>query len=327
MVAGSEGVAVVGIHDPRSIGIERYVTRLAETLVEAGVNYAVAARADAGAVAHFHFGNSTRSIIPRAALRRKRMVVTVHDVIPRTRALLPAYRSAVYPAILRGATAVVVHSEFAAGMLAGVAGIARSRISVIAPGANLASPLGRDDARSRSGLPPGPPLFVLPGVIKPAKLVEEAIAAATPLIAQGRMRLTLAGAVADPVLVQAARRAGVDVIADPVSERYDALICAADAVVVLRRDAVGETNGPLLDAFAAGRPVLANPVGSIPETMGDGGLLVSADVDAIRAGFEELLQPRRLETLERAARRRGQRLTWRSAAEAHAVLFAEAARA
>ncbi len=66
-------------------------------------------------------GRTSTSRTPRAhfsadAARPSTFVVTVHDVVPRTRALAPLYRRSRTRVSLRSA-AVIVHSRFAADML------------------------------------------------------------------------------------------------------------------------------------------------------------------------------------------------------------------
>ncbi len=104
-----------GVRNPRSYGVARYAARLAEALAHENVVYRLDDRPTTAQWAHFHLANSSRALL--AGLRPGLgFVVTVHDVVPRTRALLPLYRALAYPRLARSA-AVVVHSRFAADML------------------------------------------------------------------------------------------------------------------------------------------------------------------------------------------------------------------
>jgi glycosyltransferase involved in cell wall biosynthesis len=290
---------ISGIIDPRSTGIRAYAERLSDSLVQTGIAYALSSRSLPSEPAHFHLGNSTRSLLPDLLRRRDRYIVTLHDVLPRTRALQLPQRALLLPAVLRRASCVVVHSAHAADLLtAGLIGPAPRRIEVIPHAAT--EPRHPDRALARgvlaAALMPGLesdglPLFVLPGTLKQAKLVAETLVAAKPLIAAGRMRLLLAGAVPERWLVDAAERSGAALLRSPDRDAYGRAIVAADVVLCARADSVGETNGPLLDAIGAGRPALITAVGSAPEIAGESAVVVAPTAQGLRQGIEELLDP------------------------------------
>lgn len=319
---------VAAVSDPASAGVRRYVERLAAALAAAGVDYRPVTRPLPGRVAHVHLANSTRAVLPAVALRREPFLVTVHDVLPRARVLRPLQRALVLPLCVARAARIVVHSEHAADLLAGGGAVARDRILVLPHPASPAPGLDRAAARTLLGLGAGgPPLFVLPGVLKGAKLVAETLAAAAPLLAAGRARLLLAGHVADETLAAQAAAAGAVVVRDPDDAAYAAAIAAADAVLCLRADSVGESNGPLLDAIGAGRPSLVTGVGSAPETAGAAAHVVPAHATGIRAGLEALLDDDRRDVLAAAACERAADLTWAAAGRRHADLLREVAHA
>jgi glycosyltransferase involved in cell wall biosynthesis len=164
---------------------------------------------------------------------------------------------------------------------------------------------------------------VLPGTLKRAKLVRETLLAAAPLLAHGRARLLLAGSGADDALAAEVERSGALLLRAPDEATYERAIVAADAVICVRSDSVGESNGPLLDAIGAWRPSLVTAVGSGPEIAGDSAVVVGAGSRGIRAGLEALLDGD--ERRERAARSRelAGRLTWDAAARAHHELLKE----
>jgi glycosyltransferase involved in cell wall biosynthesis len=248
------------------------------------------------------------------------LLVTVHDVVPRTRALLPVYRALVYPQLRRRADAVVVHSAYAADMLVRRTGRRPSRLEVIPHPASRPRFTDRIEARRALGWPEDALIAVLPGVIKPAKLVGEVLAATSD--ASG-WRLALAGRLVDRRVTRDAQARDALVLSDPDDADYERAIAAADCVLCLRSGSVGETNGPLLDALGAGRAVLATATGSIPEVAGDAARLCGGTERAIRAGLAELSDPGARSELERAATRRAALLTWEASAVAHAALFRE----
>jgi glycosyltransferase involved in cell wall biosynthesis len=302
---------ILGVHDAGSIGIARYVRRLADACAAQGRRYVPAGRPQRDLPAHFHLGNSSRRVVWQAPLRGRPYVLTVHDVVPRDRRLLPLYRAAVYPFAVRHAAALVVHSRFAADLLLRHAGVDAARLHVIAHAASTPRRAEtRTEARAALGLDPaGPPLFVLPGVLRSAKLVDAVAAAAAPLIAAGELELLLAGAARG-------RQA-------PDDAQYERALLAADVVVCLRAGSVGETNGPALDALGAGKPLLASRSGSLPEVAGNAAWYVEPDAlepDGIRAALRRLLDAG-WSDLAAAARRRGGELGWHAAAAAHLELL------
>lgn len=321
----AQRATTIGIRDPRSIGIGRYVARLADAMHALGEPYVPADAPRRGARLHFHLGNSSRRVVWQSRLAQRPYVVTVHDVIPRTPALMALYRTAVYPLCVRRAAGVVVHSEYAARLLVSEAGVERESIEVIAFPASAPPPgIGRDAARRQLGLrPSGPPLFVLPGVVKEAKLVTPVLEAAASLTAAGDARLLLVGPVADARVAESARRIGASLIDSPGDAEYDLAILAADCVLNLRAGSVGETNGPLLDAIGAHRAVLATDNGSIREVAGGAAAFVrAATAEAIADGMRGLLGPGARAALAQAAARRAAELTWDASARSHVALLA-----
>jgi glycosyltransferase involved in cell wall biosynthesis len=318
---------ISGVLDPRSTGIRAYAERLRDSLAPAGVDYSLSWRPLPSAPAHFHLGNSTRSLLPDLIRQRDPLAVTLHDVLPRMRALRLPHRALLLPVVLARAGCVIVHSAHAADLLSRSSiGPTARRIEVIPHAATTPREPSRALARDalaadlRQDLEPsGPPLFVLPGTLKRAKLVAETLAAARPLIAAGRMRLLLAGAAPEPWLVEAAQRSGAALLRSPDHDSYERAIVAADVVLCARADSVGETNGPLLDAIGAGRPAVITAVGSAPEIAQDSAVVVEPTAKGLRQGISALLDPD--ERRERAAH--AQTLAGRFSSERVAARHAE----
>ena len=278
---------VTAIHSQSSLGVSRYCKRLAAALRAIDVDYVLAARP--GPAPHWHLANSSRGALAHAPLARGPFVVTGHDLRPRTRALEPLYRFGVDPLVLRRAAAVVVHSSYAASLLGDW-----RRVHVIPHPATRFPPLERRMARRALGWDEEARIALLPGVPKGVKLVAEAQGSV-----RAPWRLVVLGSVDDVTYAHA--------------------FAAADAVLVLRRDSVGESNGPLLDGLGAGRAVLATPTGSIPEVAGGAAVLCAPD--RIAESLDELWTAK--DELEQKARARASELSWEASARAHAALFAE----
>ena len=315
---------VCGIRNADSLGVSRYAARLADALGDEEIEYLLADEPTAEVPAHFHLANSSRALLTTRTTRREHFIVTVHDVVPRTRALHPLYRAWVYPRVVRHAAAVVVHSAFAADLLVHAAGRSPRRLEVIPHPARRPPETGRDAARRALGWPDDELIAVTPGVLKSAKLVREALSA----VAQAPgWRIALAGRFRDRSIENQARAGGALVVADPTDTEYEQSIVGADCVLCLRSGSVGETNGPLLDALGAERAVLATDTGSIREVAGDAATFCEGTVAGVRNGLRHLSNPDVRLELERVAARRAAILTWQASAADHAALFREVFRA
>lgn len=81
-----------------------------------------------------------------------------------------------------------------------------------------------------------------------------------------------------------------------------------------------------VEAMASGVPVIASDVGSLPEVVGDAGILVPpGDVDALAAALRRLDDdPQLRHDLAERGRKRAERFSWRAIAEAHHGVYLEA---
>ena len=312
-------LVVEGVLNPRSLGVSRYARSLGNALVGEGVEYVLRSRPSRAASVHFHLANSSRALLLERPGRMERAVVTVHDVVPRLRALRPLYRARIYPLLSRRASVVIVHSTFAADLLVREAGARPARLEVVPHPARRPEERDRASARADLGWPEDTLIAVLPGVIKPAKLVREALAA----VAGTGWRLALSGRPDDAAAVRSARSLGALVLPDPDDAAYERAIVASDCVLCLRAGSVGETNGPLLDALGAGRAVLATPTGSIPEVAGEAAAYCDGTESEIRRALEGLTSEGVRAELERRAASRAAELTWEASAAHHAHVFRE----
>jgi glycosyltransferase involved in cell wall biosynthesis len=83
-----------------------------------------------------------------------------------------------------------------------------------------------------------------------------------------------------------------------------------------------------VEAMASGVPVVASASGSLPEVVGDAGLLVPpGDPAALRAALRDLAgNPERRRELGGRGRARAARFSWSSVAQAHLALYQEVGR-
>jgi glycosyltransferase involved in cell wall biosynthesis len=286
----------------------------------------------------FHFCDQASSIVPPAP----RTVVTVHDLamarVPETfgrrRA---AYKRAMTGQAVRRATLVIAVSAATARDVVELVGIDPARVRVVAHGVDPR--FGEaDDATSAAAaralaLPARYLLYV--GRLEPRKNLPVLVDA----YAQARRRhalaapLVIAGAPSwlDEDLEGRALRAGVADHVHFLGHVPDALLpgLVAGALAVAYPSRYEGFGLPVLEAMAAGTPVVTSNVSSLPEVAADAALLVDPDdtdglADALaRLAGDDVLRER----LIAAGLARAATFTWpRAAAETVAVYLEAAAK-
>jgi len=229
----------------------------------------------------------------------------------------------------RVARAVAVQSEVEAGLLREFA--PADRLRLVPPGVDLAA--WSDPAGDRAGglsLPPAYFLFV--GRIASNKGIPSLVAAIARIPPTERLPLVLMGSDwGERKHIEAeARRLGIadalvwlDHVADP--RAYRAVIRGARALVLPSEwEAYGFV---LLEAMAAGTPIVATSVGAVPEVLGGGrfGLLVPyGDPDALGRALRSTGTDREATGLRReAASAHVLGLDWSASAERFQSLYRE----
>ena len=176
------------------------------------------------------------------------------------------------------------------------------------------------------------PFFLFVGTLEPRKNLRRLIEG----FANFRGRVGEAG----PTLVLAGRRGWLaDDLVDLARPLGDAvrflgavdqegLVALYNATLALVLVSVYEGFGlPALEAMACGRPTLVSDSGSLPEVVGDAGLLVSpTDVDAIARALEHLWEDEGLRwTLGERGRQRAMGFDWESVARRTDEVYRQAA--
>jgi glycosyltransferase involved in cell wall biosynthesis len=306
----AEGLPVIEVSDPPIA--RRGPSRIAAMAFSARRTRGVGAKVADLDVVHY----ALTVPIPRA---KAPTVVTLHDIQHRD---LPeffgparrSFRRVAYDRAARGATIVVVTSEFVRSRALELLELEPERVQVI--------PLAIDHTLFRPGQEEREPLVLYPARPWPHKNHTRLFEAFTALReTRPRLRLVLTGGGLERLgpLPEGVERWGV-VSPTELASLYRRAAC-------LVYPSLYEGFGlPPLEAMASGCPVAASHAGAIPEVCDNAAVLFDpTDVDAIAAGILET-DERRDELVERGlARAAG--FTWDETARKHEAVYATAATA
>ena len=286
--------------------------------------------------------HGTNFVVPPA--RRAGRVATVHDLTPLTSPELCSKASLAYPGLVRRALRrgafVHVPSHFVASQVVELLGAAPERVRVIAHGIDHLRPgaPGGSGAPREPGAPHGTsrhrerPYVLALGTVEPRKdlptlvgafsLLAESLAELDLLIVgpAGSGEARLRDAVASSGFGERVVRLG---FLDE-QDRTELLQGAA----VLAYPSLDEGFGlPPLEAMSVGVPVVASTGGALPETLGDGAVLVSpgdhrALADALASVLEDAGSTARLVA---RGRERAASYTWGKTAKGLLELYRAAA--
>jgi len=218
---------------------------------------------------------------------------------------------------------VITDSRHTADDAVRILGLDPAKIHVVHCGADPAF-------RPRTGRSSdAPPFLLYVGAHGPHKGYAEAFAVAARLATSGLPhRLKVVGAIArrvKPLVTVELNRAShpdrVDLLGFVPFDELVRLYSEAEAVIVTSRyEGFGL---PALEAMASGTPVVAFDNSSIPEVVGDGGILVAdGDVEAFAAAVRGVVtDERRWKDLSDAGVARASAFSWDQAAIAHAEIY------
>jgi alpha-1,3-rhamnosyl/mannosyltransferase len=267
------------------------------------------------------------------------VVLTVHDVSYARHPEWYPYRSdwvrrSFYRRSVHAAARLITDSMFSAREITAAYGIPAARISVV--------PLGVDPAFAQpvtaGELPPtaNQPYLLHVGDLHERRnltvVVDALLEARRHFGAAAALSLVLAGVDrgVGPALCAIAAEAGVpDAVSllGPVSEpRLHALYRGATALVY---PSLYEGFGlPVLEAMASGTPVIASHAASMPEVLGDAGLLLDPlDADAWARAILSVVNDDALRRrMSDAGQTRAAAFTWERTARATLAVYSEAAR-
>jgi glycosyltransferase involved in cell wall biosynthesis len=225
-------------------------------------------------------------------------------------------RATIRPA-LRRAAALVCNSEATRADLVArfPAAATRARVVTFAADARFGHAVRSAEVEARHGL--GRPYVLAVGTLEPRKNLERLIAAWEQL--PGTHALALVGPRGwdDELIVQRARRAGDVRLLGRVSDDDLAALYAGAACFAY--PSLYEGFGlPVLEAMAAGAPVVTSNLSSLPEVAGDAALLVDPrDIAGLRDALARVLGDDALAGELRArGRKRAAQFSWDRTADA-----------
>jgi glycosyltransferase involved in cell wall biosynthesis len=309
---------------PSGVVFDWHRDRPSDTLAAA----AVANHYDAIVVQHEFgiFPGQDGDEVVRFLARCRRPVITVlHTVLSEP----SASQRRIMEAVLRDSAVLVVHTEIARVRLLATFDVAPLRVAVVPHGAAVDGARGRELAAA-----PGMPTVLTWGLLGPGKGIETGIAAVARMRRSGfDVRYVVAGELHPNVrrssgeryrdeLVDLAHRLGVsDLVTFDAEYRDDAalrsLVRSADLVLLPYDSTEQVTSGVLVEALAAGRPVVATAFPHAIEASACGAihLVRQRSPERCAAAIHAILsRPHRHGAMAEAARREGRRYDWAAVA-------------
>jgi glycosyltransferase involved in cell wall biosynthesis len=276
---------------------------------------------------------------------RDRIVPVVHDLafqqFPESAPHIDERWRRRFATTLAESPAIIVPSASAAQDLRESFGVAGERVHVVHHGVDAeafapVSDAAVDAVRRRFGIPGPYVLFV--GGIEPRKNLEHLVRAFAKSDATDHSLVLAGGPVRWYPAATERLDAVIQLLPESVRQRIvrtgyvserDKLALLSGATVLAYPSIYEGFGFPVLEAFAAGVPVLTSNVSSLVEVAGEAAVLVDpADADAIAAALSELVADEDLRAvLSAAGVARASRFTWEATARATAAVLRNAASA
>ncbi|WP_292375902.1 glycosyltransferase family 4 protein [Methanosarcina sp. UBA411] len=286
-------VRIQQITDTRRKGILFYISHLADHLTKIDnasntvdiSNWTEINFAKKHDLSNFHFSNSTRRILLTLPLFCSRVkIITVHDVIPRTKNVPLPLTKLVYRYLNLFSDAFIVHSEHAKALLLLTAPfVPDGSIYVIPHGCSILEEYDINILRSKYGFSKDEIIFTMIGALKKAKGQVDVIKTFSKLSLENS-KLVIIGKAVDNISKAELQNLNDENIVylgfleDEVMMDY---IKLSNALISYRLESVGDSSGPVAIAVGAGKPIICSSVGALPEIVNDAGM-VAKDLNELK---------------------------------------------
>lgn len=244
-----------------------------------------------GAVRIFHFSNATRGVIWSLLWwRKQKNIVILHDILPCSIIIRPFYWLFLR-VIFSCSVGVIVHSETARDMLYEFfPGAARVNVQVIPQGlfVHCGQPGEKARIRRQYGFEEDDKVLFMLGMINKKRGQREFLKIFSSVGAEN-LKLVVAGnctdALAAGIMEEHPR---IRFFGFASEEEVHDLYLLCDAVVVYRKNSLGEHCSTISGALAHGKPALTSNYGAFREMMDDSGILFDNKPEVIREILEDV---------------------------------------
>jgi glycosyltransferase involved in cell wall biosynthesis len=219
-----------------------------------------------------------------------RNVIVLHDAaaLRHPEWYSPAYAAwqrRLLPLLARRALHLITVSAFSRAELGALLDAAPDRVSVVPGGVDAAFSPGADAGRARAGLGLARPYVLCVASHTARKNLAALVPAAHALALEGVEVVVIGGH--RPQFAAEAGLDGLRLLGHVPDTLLPGVYAGAEAFVLPSRyEGFGL---PVLEAMAAGTPVVASDAGALPETCGGAARLVAPDPEAVRAALVGLL--------------------------------------